>query len=79
MVREIIKPTNKSINIQIPDEYINQEIEFIMFPINNISTPKNTNRKSLKGSFSEYADLSKKAMENKAWEMNVLEKFKLDD
>lgn len=79
MVREIIKPTDKSINIQIPDEYINREIEFIMFPIDNIATPKKRERKSLKGAFSEYADPSKKALEDKAWETHVLEKFKLDD
>ncbi len=79
MVREIIKPTDKNINIQIPDEYINREIEFIMFPINDISTPKKRPKKSLKGAFSEYADPSKKVLEDKAWEMHVLEKFKLDD
>ena len=33
MIREILKPNSDSFTISIPDEYINQEIEFIMFPI----------------------------------------------
>ncbi len=79
MIREIIKPTDKNVNIQIPDEYINREIEFIMFPISEISTQKKKDKKSLKGSFSKYADSAKRVLENKAWQMHVVEKFKLDD
>jgi hypothetical protein len=33
MIREIIRPTNNHPIIQIPNEYINQDIEFIAFPI----------------------------------------------
>ena len=35
MIREIIRPTNNNFTISIPNEYINQEVEFILFPLNN--------------------------------------------
>jgi len=35
MIREIIKPVSNNFTISIPNEYINQEIEFILFPLNN--------------------------------------------
>ena len=31
MIREIVKPTSEFIQIQIPKEYINQEIEILVF------------------------------------------------
>jgi len=64
MIREIIKPIDKNVNIQIPDEYINREIEFIMFPINDINIQKKRNKKSLKDSFFKYADPSKRVLED---------------
>ena len=33
MLQEIIKPTNNQYTINIPDNYINQDIKFIMFPL----------------------------------------------
>ena len=33
MFQEIIKPTNNQYTINIPDNYINQDIKFIMFPL----------------------------------------------
>jgi hypothetical protein len=33
MIREIVKPNNNNIVINIPDEYVGQEIEYIVFPL----------------------------------------------
>jgi len=35
MIREIIRPVSNNFTISIPNEYINQEVEFILFPLNN--------------------------------------------
>jgi len=82
MVREIIKPTKNSINIQIPDEYINKKLEFIIFPIeenekiDKKSYQTQSDIESLGGVFSKYADPSKRDLEDKAWEMHVVDKYK---
>jgi hypothetical protein len=34
MIRKILRPNSNNFTISIPDEYINQEVEFIMFPLN---------------------------------------------
>jgi len=80
-IREIIKPTKNNINIQIPDEYINKKLEFIIFPLDedekkreNSSTQNDI--ESLGGVFSKYADPSKRELEDKAWEMHVMDKYK---
>ena len=33
MLRKIIRPTNVNYNIRIPKEYLNQEIEILVFPL----------------------------------------------
>ena len=38
MIREIIRPISNNFTISIPNEYINQEIEFILFPLNTNET-----------------------------------------
>jgi uncharacterized protein YpuA (DUF1002 family) len=35
MIREIIRPTHNDYTITIPNEYINQDVEFIMFPLDH--------------------------------------------
>ena len=35
MLRKIIRPQHSSFSINIPNSYINREIEFIMFPLDN--------------------------------------------
>ena len=35
MIREIIRPTHNDYTITIPNEYINQDVEFIMFALND--------------------------------------------
>ena len=46
-----------------------------------IKTEKKSNKKinSLKGVFNKYADSSKVALEDKAWEMRVIERFQKND
>ena len=35
MIREILRPSSNNFTISIPNEYINQEIELIIFPLNS--------------------------------------------
>ena len=78
MIREIVKPNNNNLVINIPDEYIGQEIEYIVFPLHkNIKeNPKeNIDIDSIGGILNKYADPSKRELEDKAWELHVMEKF----
>jgi len=43
MIREIIKPQQNQIILNIPENYIDKEIELLMFPIDEY---KNSNKKS---------------------------------
>jgi hypothetical protein len=38
MIREIIRPKSNNFTIQIPNEYIGREVEFVMFPVNSSTT-----------------------------------------
>ena len=82
MIREIIKPTNNNFTITIPNEYINQEIEFILFPLNSneiIETTYKPNKKqdisTLGGSLNKYANPSKIELEDKAWDLHIMDKY----
>lgn len=48
MVREVIRPQHNNFTINIPSSYINREIEFIMFPLDNeeITKIKDTSKSS---------------------------------
>lgn len=79
MIREVIKPQNSDFHIKIPTEYINRTVEFIMFPIDEYEEVAKTENKqinSLRGSLSKYADSSKVALEDGAWQASVIDKFK---
>jgi hypothetical protein len=39
MLREIIRPTKKQIEIKIPEEYIGREIEILVLPFFEIESP----------------------------------------
>ena len=79
MIRKIIRPQNSSFTINIPTDYINREVEFIMSPLdeqkinNNI---KHQKQKSLKGVFNQYADSSKISLEDKAWSNHLINSIK---
>jgi len=78
MIREIVRPKNKNITINIPDDYVGQEIEYIVFPISKSSTKKvknNDSIESLGGILNKYADPSKIELEDQAWKLHVIDKF----
>ena len=85
MIREIIEPKSNELTIKIPKEYINKKVEFIMFALDEeekvIKEEKKSNKKmnSLRGVFNKYADSQKVALEDKAWELHVMDKFKKND
>ena len=82
MIREVIIPKYTNFTINIPTSYINKEIEFIMFPLDEtemIQCNKKQNKKSLKGIFNKYADISKIALEDDAWQNHIVGKFKQND
>ena len=67
MIREVIIPKQQNINIQIPIEYVNKEVEFIMFVLDEHKTtvkkePKKNSIESLGGVLHRYANLSKKSV-----------------
>ena len=78
MIREIVRPRNNNLTIQIPDEYIGQEVEYIIFPIRHPRHNK-TNTKidldSVGGSLHHYADPDKIKLEESAWQQHVMDKF----
>ena len=82
MIREVIRPIQNDFHIYIPTEYLNKDVEFIMFPleeqdnVQKIETPK---KSSLRGVFSSYSDDTKVSLEDKVWQYNVMNKFKKHD
>jgi len=82
LVREVIRPQYTNYTIIIPTDYIDREIEFIMFPIDeqkSIQKVEKENAKSLRGIFHHYADNSKIALEDKAWQTSVVKNYKKYD
>ena len=79
MIREILKPSSDNFTISIPKEYINQEIELIIFPLKkekSIQDIKYHDIKKLRGVFNQYADNSKLELEDNAWQ-NYIKKYKI--
>jgi len=79
MIREIIRAKDNNLVINLPDEYIGEEIEYIVFPLHK--NYKNEKDKiididSIGGILNKYADSSKIEFEDKAWELHVMDKFK---
>ena len=62
MIREAIRPQCANFIISIPTSYIDREVEFIMFPLDEQELTKEISRKSkksLRGIFGQYTDISK--------------------
>ena len=79
MIREVIRPQYTNFTINIPKSYINREIEFIMFPLDEkekVQEVKKQDTSILGGSLNKYANSSKINVENEAWELHVMDKFK---
>jgi len=71
MIREVIRPQYTNFTINIPTSYIDREVEFIMFPLDEqeiTQSIKKKKRKSLRGVFNQYADSSKISLEDNAWQ-----------
>jgi len=82
MIREVIRPQYTNFTINIPTSYIDREVEFIMFPLDEkeiIQDIKQKKKKSLRGIFNQYADSSKISLEDNAWKNHTIEKFKKYD
>ena len=80
MIREILKPDSNSFTISIPNEYVNQEVEFIMFPLEkneSVQETKYQDNKSLRGVFNQYADNLKLDLEDNAWQNYIVDKYKI--
>ena len=81
MIREVIRPQYTNFTINIPTSYIDREIEFIMFPVDEKKTTQGMGKKkkkSLRGIFNQYADNSKISSEDDAWKTHIIDKFKQD-
>ena len=82
MIREVIRPQYTNFTINIPTSYIDREVEFIMFPLDEkeiVQDIKQKKKKSLRGVFNQYADSSKISLEDNAWKNHTIEKFKKYD
>lgn len=78
MIREVIRPQYTNYTITIPTSYIDKDVEFIMFPLEEREVEINVqekNTKSLRGVFNQYADNSKVVLEESAWENHILDKY----
>ena len=82
MIREVIRPQYNNITINIPNSYIDRDIEFIMFPLDKqekIQDIGQKPKKSLRGIFNQYANSSKISLEENAWKNHTIEEFKKYD
>ena len=79
MLREVIRPQYNNFTINIPNSYIDREVEFIMFPLDEqekVQEVKYQDISILGGSLNKYANSSKIDLEDKAWELHVMDKYK---
>jgi hypothetical protein len=79
MIREVIRPQDNSITINIPNSYINREVEFIVFPLDEKEMPQKIDKQDISllgGSLNRYANLSKIELEDSAWEKHVTDKYR---
>jgi hypothetical protein len=74
MIREVIRPTQNDFHIYIPTEYLNKDVEFIMFPLDereHVQKVETVKQKSLRGIFNAYAVDAKIVLEENAWQLSV--------
>ena len=82
MIREIIRPKDTNLTINIPEEYVGKRVEYIIFPLENDEKDKDNNIKSissLKGALQQYADPSRIELEDQAWKLHIQKKYKIND
>jgi hypothetical protein len=79
MIREVVRPKHTNFTINIPTSYINKEVEFIMFPLDEqepVQEIKRQNISTLGGCLNKYANPSKIDLEDSAWEQHIMDKYK---
>ena len=54
MIREIVRPKSQDFVIRLPDEYLNQDLEILLFPINSKKDKKYSITNSLSGILKNY-------------------------
>lgn len=83
MIREVIKPQFTSLTIEIPSSYIDRDLELIIFPLDEQDEMKKKSerihKESLRGVFESYAKEDKRALEDSAWQENIISRYKLND
>ena len=70
MVRDIIRPEDTKMTIDIPPHYVGRRIEYIVFPLDSEERPVRRKR-SLKGALKAYADPAKRKLEATAWQEHI--------
>ena len=79
MLRKVIRPQHNTFTINIPNSYLNREVEFIMFPLDEQEKVQEgiyQDISLLGGCLNKYANSSKIELEDKAWELHVMDKYK---
>jgi len=71
LIRQVIRPKSNQVMIDLPKDYVDKNIELII----NVIDEKN-GLISLAGSLNKYADKSKLRLENKAWDLYIMDKYK---
>ena len=78
MIREIVRPSEPNLVINIPSEYVGQEIEYIVFPLHKNPEKTTINADevdALGGVLNRYADPSKRELEDRAWEQHIMDTY----
>ena len=81
MIREIVKPEDTNLTINIPEDYVGKKVEYIIFPLENDAKDEDNNIKSissLKGALQQYADPSKVELEDQAWKLHIQKKYNIN-
>ncbi len=78
MIREIVRPTDHQLTIQLPQEYVGQQIEYIVIPLqfkHESSKQPTTSLDSVGGILHSYVAPEKIEQEASAWADHVMEKY----
>lgn len=73
-IREIRLAGTSQISLTIPPEFVGQQIEIIILPLQAQPAPK-THKKSLRGCLKQYAKPELIADEKSAWQNAAVEKY----
>ena len=68
-MRMVKRINNRHLDIDLPKKYLNKEIEIIITPIDEKFD-------KIGGSLNKYSTNKKQNLENKAWELHIMDKYK---